>query len=74
MLAFESLALVGCLVGLDQGGCFLLRVSIFGGWWMQTYMFKYDTVHGRWKHHDVKVKDSKTLLFGQSSVTVFGIR
>ncbi|KAK4779224.1 hypothetical protein SAY86_006752 [Trapa natans] len=39
-----------------------------------TYMFKYDSVHGQWKHHDIKVKDSKTLLFGDKSVTVFGFR
>ncbi|XAR64438.1 Glyceraldehyde-3-phosphate dehydrogenase (phosphorylating) [Bertholletia excelsa] len=39
-----------------------------------TYMFKYDSVHGQWKHHDVKVKDSKTLLFGEKSVAVFGVR
>ncbi|CAK9137378.1 unnamed protein product [Ilex paraguariensis] len=38
------------------------------------YMFKYDTVHGQWKHHELKVKDEKTLLFGEKSVTVFGIR
>ncbi|XP_031480010.1 glyceraldehyde-3-phosphate dehydrogenase, cytosolic [Nymphaea colorata] len=37
-----------------------------------VYMFKYDSVHGLWKHHDVKIKDSKTLLFGQQPVTVFG--
>ncbi|KAI7737737.1 hypothetical protein M8C21_020750 [Ambrosia artemisiifolia] len=29
----------------------------------QTYMFKYNTVHGQWKHHELKVKDEKTLLF-----------
>ncbi|KAF7839823.1 glyceraldehyde-3-phosphate dehydrogenase, cytosolic [Senna tora] len=39
-----------------------------------TYMFKYDTVHGQWKHFDIKVKDSKTLLFGEKSVAVFGFR
>lgn len=39
-----------------------------------TYMFKYDTVHGQWKHHEIKVKDSKTLLFGEKPVTVFGFR
>ncbi|XP_042445006.1 glyceraldehyde-3-phosphate dehydrogenase 2, cytosolic-like isoform X2 [Zingiber officinale] len=44
-----------------------------------TYMFKYDTVHGQWKHHEIKVheikvKDSKTLLFGENEVIVFGIR
>ncbi|RDX62548.1 Glyceraldehyde-3-phosphate dehydrogenase, cytosolic, partial [Mucuna pruriens] len=39
-----------------------------------TYMFKYDSVHGHWKHHDVTVKDSKTLLFGDKPVTVFGSR
>lgn len=39
-----------------------------------TYMFKYDTVHGQWKHSDIKVKDTKTLLLGEKPVTVFGIR
>ncbi|XP_043705889.1 ABC transporter C family member 3-like [Telopea speciosissima] len=39
-----------------------------------TYMFKYDSVHGQWNHHDIKVKDSKTLLFGEKPVTVFGVR
>ncbi|KAL2465445.1 Glyceraldehyde-3-phosphate dehydrogenase GAPC2 [Abeliophyllum distichum] len=39
-----------------------------------TYMFKYDSVHGQWKHHELKVKDDKTLLFGEKTVTVFGIR
>ncbi|MED6185875.1 Glyceraldehyde-3-phosphate dehydrogenase gapc2, cytosolic [Stylosanthes scabra] len=39
-----------------------------------TYMFKYDTVHGQWKHFDIKVKDSNTLLFGQNPVTVFCFR
>jgi len=37
-------------------------------------MFKYDSVHGHWKHHDVTVKDSNTLLFGEKPVTVFGHR
>ncbi|KAL7161781.1 hypothetical protein ACSBR2_042288 [Camellia fascicularis] len=39
-----------------------------------TYMFKYDSVHGQWKHHELKVKDSKTLLFGEKAVAVFGLR
>ncbi|GLU12751.1 hypothetical protein SLE2022_294100 [Rubroshorea leprosula] len=39
-----------------------------------TYMFKYDSVHGQWKHHEIKVKDEKTLLFGEKPVAVFGIR
>uniref|UniRef100_A0A2P2KZ00 Glyceraldehyde-3-phosphate dehydrogenase n=1 Tax=Rhizophora mucronata TaxID=61149 RepID=A0A2P2KZ00_RHIMU len=39
-----------------------------------TYMFKYDTVHGQWKHHELKVKDEKTLLFGEKPVTVFACR
>ncbi|KAI9079501.1 hypothetical protein K1719_038583 [Acacia pycnantha] len=38
------------------------------------YMFKYDSVHGQWKHNDIKVKDSKTLLFGDKPVTVFAHR
>lgn len=37
-------------------------------------MFKYDSVHGQWKHHELKVKDSKTLLFGERPVSVFGFR
>nr|ABK24614.1 unknown [Picea sitchensis] len=40
----------------------------------ETYMFKYDSVHGQWKHNEVKVKDSKTLLFGEKPVAVFGCR
>ncbi|XP_014506952.1 glyceraldehyde-3-phosphate dehydrogenase, cytosolic [Vigna radiata var. radiata] len=39
-----------------------------------TYMFKYDTVHGQFKNCDVKTKDDKTLLFGSSSVSVYGFR
>ncbi|KAJ0094670.1 hypothetical protein Patl1_16864 [Pistacia atlantica] len=39
-----------------------------------TYMFKYDSVHGQWKHHELKVKDEKTLLFGEKPVAVFGVR
>ncbi|CAM8985109.1 hypothetical protein QQ045_006035 [Rhodiola kirilowii] len=39
-----------------------------------TYMFKYDSTHGQWKHHEVKVKDANTLLFGGKPVTVFGHR
>ncbi|XP_076933152.1 glyceraldehyde-3-phosphate dehydrogenase, cytosolic-like, partial [Bidens hawaiensis] len=35
------------------------------------YMFKYDSVHGPWKKHEIKVKDDKTLLFGDKPVTVF---
>ncbi|KAJ7523249.1 hypothetical protein O6H91_18G043400 [Diphasiastrum complanatum] len=39
-----------------------------------AYMFKYDTVHGNWKHSDITVKDDKTLLFGDVPVTVFNYR
>ncbi|KAG2384297.1 hypothetical protein HKW66_Vig0149390 [Vigna angularis] len=39
-----------------------------------AYMFKYDTVHGQFKNCEIKIKDSKTLLFGSSSVNVYGIR
>ncbi|KAL0461749.1 UNVERIFIED_CONTAM: Glyceraldehyde-3-phosphate dehydrogenase, cytosolic [Sesamum latifolium] len=39
-----------------------------------TYMFKYDSVHGQWKKNELKVKDSKTLLFGDRPVAVFGVR
>ena len=46
---------------------------VMGGWCLQTYMFKYDTVHTRWKHHDIQVKDSKTLLFGVNPFTIFGL-
>ena len=37
-------------------------------------MFKYDSVHDSWKHHELKVKDEKTLLFGEKPVAVFGSR
>ena len=37
-------------------------------------MFKYETVQGQWKHHELKVKDSNTLLFDEKPVTVFCIR
>lgn len=64
---------------LDFKLCFQIILISFWLWcyyghFVQTYMFKYDTVHGQWKHHELKVKDSKTLLFGEKSVTVFGIR
>ncbi|KAJ4804004.1 Glyceraldehyde-3-phosphate dehydrogenase [Rhynchospora pubera] len=39
-----------------------------------TYMFKYDTTHSQYKHHEISIKDNKTLLFGEKPVTVFGIR
>ncbi|KAG9141987.1 hypothetical protein Leryth_009330 [Lithospermum erythrorhizon] len=39
-----------------------------------TYMFKYDSVHGQWKKHELTVKDDKTLLFGDRPVSVFGAR
>ncbi|GMQ10018.1 hypothetical protein CsSME_00053188 [Camellia sinensis var. sinensis] len=39
-----------------------------------TYMFKYDSVHGQWKKNELKVKDPKTLLFGDKPVRVFGSR
>ncbi|URE26916.1 Telomere length regulation protein [Musa troglodytarum] len=31
-----------------------------------TYMFKYDTVHGRWKHHDVKGGAKKVIISAPS--------
>ncbi|XP_021988612.2 LOW QUALITY PROTEIN: glyceraldehyde-3-phosphate dehydrogenase, cytosolic [Helianthus annuus] len=37
-------------------------------------MFKYDSVHGQYRRDEIKVKDSKTLLFGDKPVTVFGCR
>uniref|UniRef100_A0A803MI93 Glyceraldehyde-3-phosphate dehydrogenase n=1 Tax=Chenopodium quinoa TaxID=63459 RepID=A0A803MI93_CHEQI len=39
-----------------------------------TTDYMYDSVHGQWKHHELKVKDEKTLLFGERAVTVFGHR
>jgi glyceraldehyde 3-phosphate dehydrogenase len=39
-----------------------------------TYMFKYDSTHSHWKHSEVKVQDSNTLLFDDKPVTVFGVR
>lgn len=37
-------------------------------------MFKYDSVHGQHKKHELTVKDSKTILFGDKPVTVFGVK
>ena len=51
-----------------------ISVAITGCLILQTYMFKYDSVHGQWKHNELKVKDSKTLLFGSKEVAVFGFR
>ncbi|XP_074358155.1 glyceraldehyde-3-phosphate dehydrogenase, cytosolic-like [Apium graveolens] len=39
-----------------------------------AYMFKYDSVHGAWKHQELKVKDENTLLFGEKPIAVFGCR
>ncbi|XP_020415386.1 glyceraldehyde-3-phosphate dehydrogenase GAPC2, cytosolic isoform X2 [Prunus persica] len=39
-----------------------------------SYMFKYDSVHGQWKHHELNAKDDKTLLFGDKPVKVFASR
>lgn len=36
-------------------------------------MFKYDSVHGQWKHHELKVKDEKTLLFDDKTIKVFSL-
>nr|XP_011467726.1 PREDICTED: glyceraldehyde-3-phosphate dehydrogenase 2, cytosolic-like isoform X2 [Fragaria vesca subsp. vesca] len=36
-----------------------------------SYMFKYDSVHGQWKHGELKVKDESTLLFGDKAVKVY---
>ncbi|KAF7129526.1 hypothetical protein RHSIM_Rhsim10G0010800 [Rhododendron simsii] len=41
---------------------------------LNTYMFKYDSVHGQHKKHELTVKDSKTILFGDKPVTVFGVK
>ncbi|GKE47522.1 glyceraldehyde-3-phosphate dehydrogenase 3, cytosolic, partial [Tanacetum coccineum] len=41
---------------------------------IETYMFNYDTIHGQWKHHELKVKDKKTLFFGEKPVIVFGCK
>ncbi|PRQ54153.1 putative glyceraldehyde-3-phosphate dehydrogenase (phosphorylating) [Rosa chinensis] len=37
-------------------------------------MFKYDSVHGQWKHGELKVKDESTLLLGDKPVKVFDSR
>ncbi|KAI3851681.1 hypothetical protein MKX03_022326 [Papaver bracteatum] len=37
-------------------------------------MFRYDSFHGQWKHHELKVKDTKTLLFGEKELAFFGCR
>lgn len=49
-------------------------LNFFWCFTVQTYMFKYDSVHGQHKKHELTVKDSKTILFGDKPVTVFGVR
>ncbi|EFJ22884.1 hypothetical protein SELMODRAFT_175430 [Selaginella moellendorffii] len=39
-----------------------------------AYMFKYDSVHGKWKREDVEVKDSETLSFGGKPVKAFACK
>ncbi|XP_074368047.1 glyceraldehyde-3-phosphate dehydrogenase, cytosolic-like isoform X2 [Apium graveolens] len=39
-----------------------------------AYMFKYDSVHGAWKQQELKVKDEKTLLFGEKPIAIFCCR
>nr|GEZ03112.1 ARM repeat superfamily protein [Tanacetum cinerariifolium] len=53
----------------------VLNTSSLGGHIpdVDTYMFKYDIVHDDWNHHELKVKDEKTILFGEMPVTLFGI-
>ncbi|CAH8356284.1 unnamed protein product [Eruca vesicaria subsp. sativa] len=35
-------------------------------------MFKYDSVHSQWKHNELKLKDEKTLLFGEAEDIPWG--
>ncbi|TYH35122.1 hypothetical protein ES332_D13G171500v1 [Gossypium tomentosum] len=66
--------------GFGRIGCLVVRVALqsndieliavndpFITTDYMTYMFKYDSVHGQWKHHELKVKDSKTLQLSQHS-------
>nr|GFB04119.1 glyceraldehyde-3-phosphate dehydrogenase 2, cytosolic [Tanacetum cinerariifolium] len=54
--------------------CFMVYLDWRGNHVIHTYMFKYDIVYDDWKHHELKVKDGKTILFGEMPVTIFGIR
>lgn len=47
---------------------------IYYVFFVQIYMFKYDSVHGQWKKDEIKVKDEKTLLFGDRPVSIFGMK
>ncbi|KAJ7300219.1 hypothetical protein O6H91_18G007800 [Diphasiastrum complanatum] len=62
-------------IALQKGGIELVAINDpFISTEYMAYMFKYDTVHGNWKHSDITVKDDKTLLFGDVPVTVFNCR
>ncbi|KAG6555725.1 hypothetical protein Mapa_002963 [Marchantia paleacea] len=39
-----------------------------------AYMFKYDSVHGRYTKNTIEAKDDKTLLFGKFPVSIFQCR
>ncbi|CDP05603.1 unnamed protein product [Coffea canephora] len=71
-----------CLTGFGRTRCLVARVILqrddvelvaindpFITTYYMTYMFKYDTIHGQWKHHEIK--DDKTLLFSETPVKVF---
>lgn len=36
-------------------------------------MFNYDGIHGQWEHNELKLKDEKTLFFGEKQFTAFGL-
>lgn len=51
------------------------QVLIIGGhYFLQAYMFKYDSTHGQWKKSDVSLHSEGHLTFGGSPVAVFGCR
>jgi glyceraldehyde 3-phosphate dehydrogenase len=51
----------------------LITVS-FWVFFLQAYMFKFDSVHGQWKKHDIKAQNENSLLLGGKPVAVYGLK
>ncbi|XP_028052134.1 glyceraldehyde-3-phosphate dehydrogenase, cytosolic-like isoform X3 [Camellia sinensis] len=75
ILGFRRIGRLVARVALQSDNVELVAVNdLFITTDYMTYMFKYDSVHNQWKKNELKVKDSKTLLFGDKPVAVFGSR
>lgn len=60
---------------LERSDCELVAINDpFIDTQYMIYMFKYDSVHGKWKGGEISMKDSETLLFNGKEVKVYAKR